>query len=181
MRGRQQDIAVYNLAMNPDQSPKDAPHESLPPETGTNFLRLTLHYIWLRVGWIFKTESIIMPAFLDLIGGSGWLRGCLPMLNRFGQSIPPLLVSERIRNLPQKKYALAAGTALMGLCFLFMAAIWWFTKGKFAAMPFVFLAVYAVFFMLVGICQLVTNTLIGKPWFPLYEGDWQRSVVSSAA
>ena len=93
-----------------------------------------------------------MPAFLDLIGGSGWLRGCLPMLNRFGQSIPPLLVSERIRNLPQKKYALSIASIAMGVCFLFLSAVWWLTQGKFAAMPFVFLAAYAVFFVLTGIC-----------------------------
>ncbi len=159
--------------MDPYESPKHKPpqdHDSLPPETKTNFIRLTLHYIWLRVGWIFKTESIIMPAFVDLIGGSGWLRGCLPMLNRFGQSIPPLLVSERVRNLPQKKYALAATMTLMGACFLILATIWWFTQGKFAAMPFVFLSIYALFFVLAGICQLLTNTLIGKLMVPTLRG-----------
>lgn len=170
MRGRRTPNVAYNRAMNLHQSPADARHEPLPDETKTNFLRLTLHYIWLRIGWIFKTESIIMPAFLDLIGGSGWLRGCLPMLNRFGQSIPPLLVSERVRNLPQKKYALAATMVLMGVCFLVLSAIWWLTEGKFAAMPFVFLTVYAVFFMLTGICQLVTNTLIGKLMVPNLRG-----------
>lgn len=103
-----------------------------------------------------------MPAFLDIIGGNGWLRGCLPMLNRFGSSVPPLLLSERIRNLPRKKMALAGTTFVMGLCFLLLSAIWWFTRGEFEAMPYVFLLVYAVFFMTTGIAQLLSNTLIGK-------------------
>ena len=121
-----------------------------------------MYQISLRVGWIFKTESVIMPAFLDLIGGNGWLRGCLPMLNRFGQSIPPLLVSQQVSNLPRKKIALAATTFCMGAAFLILAAIWRFTEGQFAAMPFVFLSIYAFFFIATGVSQLLANTLIGK-------------------
>ena len=40
-----------------------------------NFLLLALHQVVIRVGWIFKTESVIIPAFLDSIAGPGWVRG----------------------------------------------------------------------------------------------------------
>ena len=103
-----------------------------------------------------------MPAFLDIIGGSGWLRGCLPMLNRFGQSIPPLLLSQRITNLPYKKYALVATSLVMGLSFLILSQIWYWTQGEWSALPFVFLLIYAFFFISTGISQLLINTLIGK-------------------
>ncbi len=136
--------------------------ETSPNSSSTNFIRLALYQIALRIGWIFKTESVIMPAFLDIIGGSGWLRGCLPMLNRFGQSIPPLLVSQQVSNLPQKKYALAATTFCMGASFLVLSQIWYWTQGNFRAMPFVFLVIYAFFFVSTGITQLLVNTLIGK-------------------
>ena len=72
-----------------------------------NFSLISLYQIVVRTGWIFKTESIVMPAVLDVMGGSGWLRGCLPMLNRFGQSIPPMLASDRIRRTAYKKQILA--------------------------------------------------------------------------
>ena len=39
-----------------------------------NFLLLALHQVVIRVGWIFKTESVIIPAFLDSIAGPGWVR-----------------------------------------------------------------------------------------------------------
>jgi MFS family permease len=133
-----------------------------PSGLSSNFIRLALYQIALRIGWIFKTESVIMPAFLDIIGGSGWLRGCLPMLNRFGQSVPPLLVSQRISNLPQKKYALAATTFCMGAAFLSLSQIWYWTQGNFYAMPLVFLMIYAFFFVSTGVTQLLVNTLIGK-------------------
>ena len=129
----------------------------------TNFFRICLYQIGLRVGWIFKTESIIMPAVLDVIGGAGWLRGCLPMLNRFGQSVPPLLASDTIRNLPQKKVGLCTSTATMGACFLLLSAIWAVTGGeKSSWLPILFLVVYAVFFAATGINQLQFNTITGK-------------------
>lgn len=128
-----------------------------------NFKCYGLYQIVLRTGWIFKTESIIMPAVLDVIGGAGWLRGCLPMLNRFGQSIPPLLASDWVRNSPLKKIGLAGSTAIMGLCFLLLSLLWAVTGGaKSSWLPFVFLAIYGVFFCATGINQLQLVTITGK-------------------
>ncbi len=151
-------------ARNPYETPPPPSTAESAQDTGCrgNFIRLALYQIALRIGWIFKTESVIMPAFLDIIGGSGWLRGCLPMLNRFGQSIPPLLISQRISNLPQKKFALAATTFCMGASFLALSQIWYWTQGDFVAMPLVFLVIYTFFFISTGIAQLLVNTLIGK-------------------
>ena len=89
-----------------------------------NFLVLASYQVAMRVGWIFKTESIIMPAFLDYVAGAGWVRGFLPLLNRFGQSVPPLLFAGRLKAMPQKKRALFALTLGMGGCFLALSAIW---------------------------------------------------------
>ena len=130
-----------------------------------NFGLMGLYQIILRTGWIFKTESIIMPAVLDVIGGPGWLRGCLPTLNRFGQSIPPVLASAHIHSAQQKKLVLASSTMMMGVAFLCLAAIWWFgvISGLVAWWtPYAFLAIYAVFFCSTGINQLTFGTLTGK-------------------
>ena len=101
-----------------------------PPHQPRNFILLALYHVCMRTGWIFKTESIIMPAVLDLIGGQGWLRGCLPMLNRFGQSIPPLLASDWLRNRKIKKWALVTTSIVMGLCCLTLALVWAVTGGE---------------------------------------------------
>ena len=45
----------------------------------------------------------MIPAFLDYIGGTPWLRGFLPMLNRFGHSVPPILFARRLKVMPRKK------------------------------------------------------------------------------
>lgn len=131
-----------------------------------NFLALAAYQVVLRTGWIFKTESVIMPAFLDLVAGpnAGWLRGCLPVLNRFGQSIPPLLYARRLKVMPRKTRALWTTSLSMGLPFLVLALLC-FGQDVSAAgpwMPYVFLALYGVFFVAHGLNQLVLGTVQGK-------------------
>jgi len=104
-----------------------------------------------------------MPAVLDSIGGAGWLRGFLPVLNRAGQSIPPVLLARRIKVMRKKKWAMACCTFLMACSFLSLSIIWlvsgdvchWWNPG-------VFLAIYALFFMSVGVNQISFVTLQGK-------------------
>ncbi|MEX0718301.1 MAG: MFS transporter [Planctomycetaceae bacterium] len=128
---------------------------------------LAVHQVVHRVAWIFKTESVIMPAFLDAVAGDGALRGLLrgflPVINRFGHSVPPLLYAERLRRMPRKKVSLVITSALMAVPFLALSAMWLATEKKTQFwMPFVFLALYAVFFMVTGLNQLGYGTLQGK-------------------
>ena len=136
---------------------------SEPPHHAHNFRLAVLYMVFMRTGWIFNTESIIMPAVLDVIGGAGWLRGCLPMLNRLGQSLPPMLASDRVRGARLNKLGLFTTTSTMGVCFLFLAAIWAITEGaKSWWLPVVFLLIYAVFFTATGINMMILNTISGK-------------------
>ncbi|MEX1096372.1 MAG: MFS transporter [Planctomycetales bacterium] len=128
---------------------------------------LAIHQVVHRVAWIFKTESVIMPAFLDAVApeGSlrGLLRGFLPVVNRFGHSVPPLLYAERLRRMPRKKVSLVVTSGLMAVPFLALSAIWLATERKTQLwFPFVFLALYAVFFAVTGLNQLGYGTLQGK-------------------
>ncbi|MCH8045859.1 MAG: MFS transporter [Planctomycetes bacterium] len=136
-----------------------------------NLLVLAAYQVVVRVGWIFKTESIIIPAFLDLIGGAGWLRGCLPALNRLGHSVPPLLFSDRLRRMPLKRRAMAGFSLAMGAVFLVLAAVWnWAYQNNVAWMPAVFLVLYTVFFGCTGLNQLALSTTQGKLIRPTRRG-----------
>jgi len=128
-----------------------------------NFNTMAVYNVIIRTGWIFKTESIIMPAVMDAMGGPGWLRGCLPMLNRFGQSVPPLLASSFVATTPLKKYVVAFCSAIMGTMFVAMSVFWYVTGGQGSWwLPGIFLLMYAIFFSSVGVNQLAVSTLIGK-------------------
>lgn len=128
-----------------------------------NVCSLVFHQVLFRTAWIFKTESVIMPAFLDSITESGWVRGMLPPLNRFGQSIAPLLLSDRLSRSEMKSRWLATSTFLMSLPFLLIGGLVllvqtptppWFV--------FAFLASYGTFFCVHGVNQSAFNTLQGK-------------------
>ena len=128
-----------------------------------NFVVMIVYLVAQRLGWIFKTESIIMPAVADLVGVGAWLRGCLPVLSRFGLSVPPLLSSQHVRRAPRKQRWLFSTSVAMSLLFLLLAWVWrtraWFGG---TGVALAFLAIYTLFFVAVGVNQLVLGTLNGK-------------------
>jgi MFS family permease len=124
---------------------------------------LELYQVIVRVGWIFKTETIIMPAVLDAVVDSGLLRGLLPVLNRGGQSLTPLLFSAALARRPLKKWSLVGTTLAMAACFAALAAAWATVQGSRPdVLAVVFLVLYAVFSAANGLTQLAAAALQGK-------------------
>ncbi len=117
----------------------------------------------VRIGWIFKTETIIMPAVLDAVVDSGLLRGLLPVLNRMGQSVPPLVLAGRLGRLPVKKWSLVRTTVAMAACFALLAVIWQpLKRGRPDLLAFGFLTLYAAFSSANGLTQMAAASLQGK-------------------
>lgn len=146
-----------------DQSREDEIVASEP----RNLIVLAAFNVTLRFSWIFKTESVLIPRFMDLIDGSGFVRGFLPVLNRFGQSVPPLFLADRLRRAPLKRRVLQATSTLMGTCFLALAGLWYWlgepvNGGAPAWMPVAFLTIYVLFFFVSGMNQLTLGTIQGK-------------------
>jgi MFS family permease len=139
------------------------PSTSDDPAAKRNFALLTLYQVLMRTGWIFKTESIVMPAVLDTLSGAAWLRGALPLLNRFGQSLPPVFLAGVVRGRPQKKWVCFGSVASMSTMFVGMAAIWLVPGVEHSRQaPWLFLACYGLFFMFLGVNQVGQLTLQGK-------------------
>ncbi|MFP6764195.1 MAG: hypothetical protein VB858_11265, partial [Planctomycetaceae bacterium] len=154
-------------AATPDatlQSASDATREAeLLASEPRNLLVLAFLNVFQRASWIFKTESVIIPRFLDVIAGSGLMRGWLPMLNRIGQSFPPLLMADRLRRAPLKKKLLLITAIAMGFCMLSLAGLW-LALGERTRnwLPFAFLGIYVSFFVTNGFNQILQGTLSGK-------------------
>jgi predicted MFS family arabinose efflux permease len=128
-----------------------------------NTLWLECYQIVVRVGWIFKTETIIMPAVLDAVVDSGLLRGLLPVLNRGGQSVPPLLFAGRLARRPRKQWSLMRTSLAMAACFAGLAVAWpVLAATRPDLLAFVFLAMYAAFSASNGLNQLTLAALQGK-------------------
>ena len=157
---------------NTPRDPRDWPsHPQIETHQRGNLLLLAAHQVVLRVGWIFKTESVIMPAFLDHLSGAGWVRGFLPVLSRLGQGVPPLLAANYLRTRRLKKRALAALAGLMGLPFLMLSLAWSLYGGvERAWMPGLFLTLYFAFFVLYGLYLVSFGTVQGKLIRPARRG-----------
>ena len=155
------------------------PAADAPGREARNTLCLELYQVVIRVGWIFKTETIIMPAVLDAVVDSGLLRGLLPVLNRGGQSVPPLLAAGLLARAPRKKWPLVVTSLAMAACFGFLAAAW---PALSAARPdllaVLFLVIYALFSATNGLNQLALAALQGKLISPGHRG---RAMVVSVA
>jgi MFS family permease len=128
-----------------------------------NTFWLECYQVVVRVGWIFKTETIIMPAVLDAVVDSGFLRGLLPVLNRGGQSVPPLFFSGPLSRRPVKKWTLVGTSLGMAACFAVLAAAWGPLQARRPdLLAALFLVVYAAFSSVNGLNQLVAAALQGK-------------------
>jgi len=128
-----------------------------------NFWLLAVYQIVLRTGWIFKTESSIMPAAADALDPTGLAKSWLPLLNRLGQSVPPVLAARWVKNQKKKKRAFIATTASMTLCFLGLTCLWVIPGlARQPAAAVIYLALYALFFAAIGVNGLAYNTIQGK-------------------
>lgn len=141
--------------------------EQINADEPRNLLNLAAFNVVLRFSWIFKTESVLIPRFLDFISGSGFVRGWLPIISRSAQSIVPLILADRLRRQPLKKHSLLISSTLMGVCFLTLALVWLLldepVEGAAPAwMAPTFLAIYAAFFVVSGMNQLGLGTIQGK-------------------
>ena len=175
------------VALAPSHTPEDLTlrlerREQIEQREPRNLLVLAAHQILVRTAWIFKTESVIMPAVVDAISGAGWVRGCLPVLNRVGQSFTPMLFAERLRDSRLKRRSLRTTTLLMAVPFYILALLWWFIVDKRRAwMVALFLVLYLLFFAVTGLNQLANGTLHGKLIRPDRRGRllWVSGVVGS--
>jgi len=133
------------------------------PYLRRNFLVLAFIFISQRVGWIFKTESVIMPAFVHILGGSGAIRGLLPLISRFGRSFPQFIVAHWADRLRHKWPGLLIAS-------LVMATVWGVLSGVIFFSPDVkpsfilvtFFLVYTVHWIANGNALLFGGVLQGK-------------------
>jgi len=125
----------------------------------------------LRIAWIFKTESVIIPVFVGSIAGSSWVLGWLPMLSRAGLTLAPLWVAPALRRAPRKQFWLMAVCIGMAAPFLLLAWLWSFPEYRVASwFLVVFLSLYFLFFTAGGMGQIAFGSLQGKLIRPARRG-----------
>lgn len=128
-----------------------------------NFFALGLYSIAFNIGWLFKTESIIVASFVRTLGASNLVQGLFPMMNQLGSTIPQLLMANWVGHLAHKK-RLMLGTfslyfVLWFIMFLVLRMIPFEHK---SAILGIFLFVNMIFAFNLGCNSVVGSIIFGK-------------------
>ncbi|MDE0688368.1 MAG: MFS transporter [Candidatus Poribacteria bacterium] len=146
-----------------------ASEESYPHEKRNLFV-FALNQILMRLGWMFKAESVVIPAFIDIYTSSGTIRGLLPLILRIGQSLPQFLVAQRVARMPKKQgfFILTGFGFTIPWCVL--SLVLGVTHWSANVIVAVFLVLCTIHWLMVGCNHLANGTLQGKLISPQKRG-----------
>ncbi len=114
------------------------------------------------MGWVFKTESVIVPAFLDTLSKSDVLRGLLPVSFRLVQSLAQFFLAQRVSQSPFKQPLFTTSVFGMTLSWLVIAIVAGSGRLPSSVIVVLFLALYTFQCFNFGCNRLVAGTLQGK-------------------
>ena len=144
----------------PDQT-NDRSAESYPHEK-RNLIVFALNQILMRLGWMFKSESVVIPAFIDVYTSSGTIRGLLPLILRIGQSLPQFLVAQRVARMPTKRGFFVFTGFGFAIPWFILSTTLTLTRWSSNVIVAVFLVLCTLHWLSVGCNHLANGTLQGK-------------------
>ena len=128
-----------------------------------NFIVLAFAAIVKRAGWIFKTESVIMPGFVYTLTDSAATRGVLPLISRFGRSLPQFFVAHWVNRLKRKwPVFLAASLVAVMAWGALSCVILIFPGASSRLILIIFFLAYAIHWIANGSATLIEGVLHGK-------------------
>ena len=132
------------------------------PHEKRNFIVFIINQILVRIGWIFKTETVVIPGFLDTHTPSGVIRGFLPLISRVGQSLPQFLIAHQVSKMPRKQvvFILSAFGIMIPWLILGLTLGWTSYTGN--VIVGFFLLSYTLHWLMLGCNMLANGTLQGK-------------------
>ena len=144
----------------PDQT--NAPLEESYPSEKRNLIVFALNQILMRLGWMFKAESVVIPAFIDIYTSSGTIRGLLPLILRIGQSLPQFLVAQRVAQMPKKQGFFILTGFGFAIPWCVLSLILSLTHWSANVIVAIFLVLCTLHWLIVGCNHLANGTLQGK-------------------
>ena len=127
-----------------------------------NFAVFAVNQILMRIGWVFKTESIVVPGFLDTHSTSDVLRGFLPVSFRLVQSLAQFFLAQHVVQIRYKQPLFTISAFGIMVPWLLIALILGGARWSSSIIVGLFLALYTVHWFTFGCHLLATGTLQGK-------------------
>jgi hypothetical protein len=132
------------------------------PYEKRNLIVFGLNQILMRFGWMFKAESVVMPAFIDTYTSSGTIRGLLPLILRIGQSLPQFLIAHRVSQMPKKQTLFIVTAFGFTIPWFILSLTLGLTRWSANVIVAVFLVLCTVHWFTFGCHLLANGTLQGK-------------------
>ena len=132
------------------------------PHEKRNFIVFIINQILVRIGWIFKTETVIMPGFLDTHTPSAAVRGFLPLISRVGQSLPQFLIAHQVSKMPRKQVVFVFSAFGIMIPWLVLGLTLGLTGYTGNVIVGFFLLSYTLHWLMLGCNMLANGTLQGK-------------------
>ena len=148
-----------------DKNASDRTHvrlEETYPDEKRNLIVFALNQILMRLGWMFKSESVVIPAFIDVYTSSGTIRGLLPLILRIGQSLPQFLVAQSVARMPKKQGFFILTGFGFAIPWFVLSGILSLTRWSSTTIVAVFLLLCTLHWLSVGCNHLGAGTLQGK-------------------
>lgn len=138
---------------------KDIPDSACKEEAGNFFTHVTsLSTSKVSDGLI--DPKLVLSWLLTTIGAPTWLIGLLVPVREAGALLPQLFTAAALRELPQRKWAWAAGSAIQGLAAASMGLAAFFLDG--AAAGYAVLIALAVLALARSVCSVTYKDVLGK-------------------
>ncbi len=112
---------------------------------------------------MFKTESVIMPGFIYTLTDSAAIRGILPLISRFGRSLPQFFVAHWVNRMKRKWPVFFAASLVAAMAWGALSCVMIiFPKASSRLILIVFFLAYAVHWIANGCATLLEGVLHGK-------------------
>jgi len=134
-----------------------------------NFIVSAVHFIVLRLGWVFKTESVIIPGFVGRLTSiacphmEGFVLSLIPVISRLGRGLPQLVVAQRVEHLPRHSRPFMLSVALFTVPWGFFFFVLFLAPATSPSVLLIlFFLSYATFWLASGASRTLFGVLQGK-------------------
>lgn len=134
-----------------------------------NFITSVVHFIVLRLGWVFKTESVIIPGFVGRLAHlacpnmEGFMLSLIPVISRLGRGLPQLVVAQRVEHLPRHSRAFMLSVALFTVPWGFFFFVLFLAPATHPSILLIlFFLSYGTFWLASGASRTLFGVLQGK-------------------
>ncbi len=128
-----------------------------------NFAAMTLYQSLMQIGWVFKTESVVVSRFVTSLASHPLLISALPILSRLPQSLAQFWFLDAVDRAPRKTPLLIAATAVFTAAWgLIAAALLFGNNLSDGALLALFFLLYAVSWTGFGVERVVNRVMMAK-------------------